>query len=461
MNSQLLTLSYLVASVCFVMGIKRLSTVRTARSGNIVASIGMLIAVLATVAHETSLSWGVMIAGMVVGGGIGAVLSVRVPFTAMPELVAAFNGFGGGASAFVAFTELGGETALADHFFGSTYAIAVAASIMIGSLTLTGSGVAYLKLRGSKLTHPLQGAARHGLHLAIAIVAIACCFWLANATGFAVVFPAIIVCASAATLGVLLVLPIGGADMPVVVSLLNSYSGLAAAATGFVLANQLLAVAGALVGASGLILTRIMCKAMNRSLGNVLIGGIGDDAGEGDRSGYTGVKESSAEEVAMLFDAADSVIFVPGYGLAVAQAQHLVRELAEKLHKRGVKVRYAIHPVAGRMPGHMNVLLAEADVPYDQLFELDQINSDFRQTDLVMVIGANDVVNPVANTDPTSPIAGMPVLHVWEARTVIVVKRSLSPGYAGIKNPLFEAENTVMFFADAKEGLQKVLAEMD
>ncbi len=461
MNSDLQILAYLVASVCFVIGIKRLSLVRTARSGNRISALGMLIAVVATIAVTESLSWPVLIAGMLVGGAAGAVLSVRVPFTAMPELVAAFNGFGGGASAFVALTEIGGSSALSENLAGASYSIAVVASILIGTLTLTGSGIAYLKLRGSKMVHPLKGSARHGFNATLVLVTLACGFWLANSTGASAVIAAVLLVTGAAAAGFFLVLPIGGADMPVVVSLLNSYSGLAASATGFVLGNQLLVVAGALVGASGLILTRIMCKAMNRSLTNVLIGGIGDDAGSGDRSGYTGVKETSAEEVAMLFDAADSVIFVPGYGLAVAQAQHLVRELGEKLEKRGVKVRYAIHPVAGRMPGHMNVLLAEADVPYDQLFELDQINSDFQQTDLVMVIGANDVVNPVANTDPTSPIAGMPVLEVWNARTVIVVKRSLSPGYAGIKNPLFEAENAVMFFADAKEGLQKVISEID
>ncbi|MCA8947934.1 MAG: NAD(P)(+) transhydrogenase (Re/Si-specific) subunit beta, partial [Planctomycetes bacterium] len=333
-------------------------------------------------------------------------------------------------------------------------------TIIVGMVTLTGSFVAYGKLSGKKLSHPLQGSQRHYLHAALGVAAIGCATWMALTGSHATTTVAVILLALvAAVLGVFLVMPIGGADMPVVVSLLNSYSGVAASFAGFVTREPLLIVVGALVGASGLILTMIMCKAMNRSLGNVLLGGMGEDAVAEDARDYKNIKSAGPEEVAMLLDGASSCIFVPGYGLAVAQAQHVVRELGDLLEKRGCQVRYAIHPVAGRMPGHMNVLLAESDVPYEQLWEMERINGDFKNTDVVIVVGANDVVNPAAR-EPTGPIAGMPILDVDHARTVVVIKRSLSPGYAGIKNPLFENDNTLMVFLDAKQALEEMVREV-
>jgi NAD(P) transhydrogenase subunit beta len=327
-------------------------------------------------------------------------------------------------------------------------------------VTLTGSFVAYFKLSGKKLVHPLAGSNRHLAHAALGLAAVALGYWQIVSGSHAQMSVATALLALlAAGLGALLVLPIGGADMPVVVSLLNSYSGVAGAAAGFVINSPLLVVVGALVGTSGLILTKIMCKAMNRSLGNVLLGGMGEETVAKDAKDYKSIKSAQPEEIAMLLDGATSVVFVPGYGLAVAQAQHVVRELADLLQKRGAMVRYAIHPVAGRMPGHMNVLLAESDVPYEQLWEMERINGDFKNTDVVIVVGANDVVNPAAREN-SGPIAGMPILDVDQARTVVVIKRSLAPGYAGIKNPLFEAENTLMVFLDAKEALEGIVKEV-
>lgn len=454
---------YLVATALFIFGLKRLSGVRTARSGNRFASFGMLLAVIGALIQAEALSWTMLVIALLLGTAIGALLAKKVEMTAMPELVAAFNGLGGAASAVVALAvlaQISGDKVLAD-LVDADVAITVPISILIGTATLTGSFVAYMKLGGKKLSHPLSGAARHAAHAALGLLILVVSLWLvlfAEGAGGQVT-AVIILVAISALLGVLLVMPIGGADMPVVVALLNSYSGLAAAASGFVISNLLLVVAGALVGASGLILTRIMCKAMNRSLGNVLLGGIGDDDVAEDARDYQNIKESSAEEVAMLLDAASSVIIVPGYGLAVAQAQHVARELATELEARDVQVRYAIHPVAGRMPGHMNVLLAEADVPYEQLFELERINGDFQNTDVAIILGANDVVNPLAR-ESGNPIAGMPILDVDYAQTVVVIKRSLSPGYAGIKNPLFDNDNTLMVFADAKEALQDMVTEV-
>jgi NAD(P) transhydrogenase subunit beta len=452
------TYLYLVATVLFILGLKRLSKVRTARSGNQLAGAGMLLAIVTALAETPHVSGWMIAVGLIIGGIGGGFLARWVQMTQMPEMVAAFNGLGGGASmfvgmAFLAKTDPGGMS--------MAQAVTVPLSLLIGAATLTGSGVAYFKLGGKKFKHPLSGGARHVAHGAIVLLIILCSVWLAQAeSGASMAMAAIGIALLSGTLGVLLVFPIGGADMPVVVALLNSYSGIAAAASGFVIDNLLLVVAGALVGASGLILTRIMCKAMNRSLGNVLLGGIGDDALAEDAREYKNIKETSADEVAMLFDGATSVIIVPGYGLAVAQAQHVTRELGEELEKRDVQVRYAIHPVAGRMPGHMNVLLAEADVPYDRLFELEKINGDFSNTDVVLVLGANDVVNPAAREDTDSPIYGMPILDVDFAQTVVVVKRSLSPGYAGIRNPLFDKDNTLMFFADAKAALQEMVTEV-
>ena len=473
---------YLLATLFFVFGVKRLTSVKTCASGNRLSELGMAIAVLATlILLRDSVNWVTLLAGAVVGGGVGLFLAKRTPTTQMPELVAALNGFGGLSSAMVAMAEVikisGAQSRMAEVVGiglaiptisdgGAVGAIAVVAAILIGMVTLTGSFVAYAKLSGKQISHPLQGAGRHGLHLLLGVAAFGFGAWMCSANGGTVLLAMLLLAAVAAVLGVLLVMPIGGADMPVVVSLLNSYSGIAAAFAGFVIhagqpgGGSLLIVVGSLVGASGLILTQIMCKAMNRSLGNVLLGGMGgDDEVAEDARDYNNIKQAGPEEVAMLLDGASSVIVVPGYGLAVAQAQHVVRELGDLLIDRGVEVRYAIHPVAGRMPGHMNVLLAESDVPYDQLWEMERINSDFKNTDVVIVVGANDVVNPAAR-EPSGPISGMPILDLDQARTVVVIKRSLSPGYAGIKNPLFELDNTLMVFSDAKEALEGMVREV-
>ncbi|MDP6930755.1 MAG: NAD(P)(+) transhydrogenase (Re/Si-specific) subunit beta [Planctomycetota bacterium] len=452
---------YLAATILFIFGIKGLTNFRTARRGNSMAAIGMLLAIVTVLVETGTVHWYAALGGMAAGATIGYLLAVRVQLTQMPELVAAFNGLGGAASMFVAMAYLVPKAGDLSKLEAAA-AVNLPLTILIGTATLSGSLAAYLKLSGKKLVHPIPGAARHLVNAILLLAVAALSFWLflwapdADSRILAMV----LIAAAAAILGVSLVLPIGGADMPVVVALLNSYSGIAAAASGFIINNQLLIVAGALVGASGLILTRIMCKAMNRSLGNVLLGGIGDDAMAEDARDYENITQTSAEEVAMLCDGASSVIMVPGYGLAVAQAQHTMRSFGNELEQRGVNVRYAIHPVAGRMPGHMNVLLAEADVPYDRLWEMEKINGDFQSCDVAIVVGANDVVNPAAREDPTSPIAGMPILDVDFARTVVVVKRSLSPGYAGIKNPLFECDNCLMFFADAKEALQDMVTEV-
>ncbi|MFQ5555990.1 MAG: NAD(P)(+) transhydrogenase (Re/Si-specific) subunit beta [Acidimicrobiales bacterium] len=450
--------SYLLAGVMFIVGLKRLGSPRTARSGNLVASVGMALALVVTLVDQDITAWGTVIAGIIVGTVIGAVLALRVQMTGMPELVAAFNGFGGIASALVAAAELrrvGGADLPVDT------AIAVAVSIVVGAVTFTGSFVAFAKLRGLVSGRPVTYRSQQivngtlfGVLVGVIVWATAtdepAAFWLAGAL--------------ALVIGVLGVIPIGGADMPVVISLLNSYSGLAAAAAGFVIANNALIIGGALVGSAGFILTSLMTKAMNRSLANVLFAGFGtaDSTGTGtlDRDDRQ-VKAATADDVAIALGYAESVVMVPGYGLAVAQAQHVTHRLASELAERGVRVRYAIHPVAGRMPGHMNVLLAEADVSYELMADLDEINSEFARTDVVLVLGANDVVNPSARDDPSSPIHGMPVLDVDHARTVVVVKRSLSPGFAGIDNPLFYMDGTLMYFDDARKALDDVLAALD
>ncbi len=456
---------YLLATLLFVFGIKRLTSVKTCLQGNRISETGMLVAIIAVLAIGTGINWWVVVAGILVGGLVGVVIAKRTPTTQMPEMVAALNGFGGVASALVAMSELLLNPALQVEGYalgdlGVVEAVAFPATIIVGMVTLTGSFVAYGKLSGKKLSHPLQGRNRHYMHAALGLAAIGCATWMALTGDHAMTTVSVILLAAvAAVLGVFLVMPIGGADMPVVVSLLNSYSGVAAAFAGFVTGQPLLIVVGALVGASGLILTQIMCKAMNRSLANVLLGGMGEESVAKDAKDYKSIKQAGPEEVAMLLDGASSCIIVPGYGLAVAQAQHVVRELGDLLQKRGCQVRYAIHPVAGRMPGHMNVLLAESDVPYDQLWEMDRINGDFKNTDVVIIVGANDVVNPAAR-EPTGPIAGMPILDVDQARTVVVIKRSLSPGYAGIRNPLFDMDNCLMVFLDAKEALEGMVKEV-
>ena len=457
---------YLVATILFVVGIKRMTSVRTCKQGNRLSELGMLLAIVVTLVAFGGLSWTLVAAGLVVGAGIGALLAKRTATTQMPEMVAALNGLGGLASALVAAADILQSDAIKQDGVnlwdtGAVHAASIPVTILIGMVTLTGSFMAYFKLAGRKLRHPLSGASMHAWHALLGLAIVGVSVWQCTATDHAgIVWSTTWLAVLSSVLGVSLVLPVGGADMPVVVSLLNSYSGLAGAASGFVISNPLLVVVGALVGTSGIILTQIMCKAMNRSLGNVLLGGMGaETAVSKDATQYSGTKSASPEEVGMLLDGATSVVLVPGYGLAVAQAQHTLRELGDLLAKRGVQVRYAIHPVAGRMPGHMNVLLAEADVSYDQLWEMERINGDFKNTDVVIVVGANDVVNPAAR-EAAGPIAGMPILEVDQARTVVVVKRSLAPGYAGIKNPLFEAPNTLMVFLDAKEALEGMVKEV-
>ena len=445
-------LGYLVASVLFILGIKGMTHPRTAVRGNLLGALGMLLAVVVTL-MKTDVGMPILLIGMALGTAAGVWLAKKVQMTQMPQLVALFNGFGGIASVLVA----GAELLRGTHT--SEAGIAAALAGLIGSVTFTGSLIAAGKLQElPQLKKPISFGGQQLANATLFAVALALTICMGNGSAVEF-FPLVLV---SLVLGVLLVLPIGGADMPVVIALLNSYSGLAASAAGFIINNNVLIIAGALVGASGLILTSIMCKAMNRPLTNVLFGKMdaAGDVADADEVYAGKIKSTSAEEVAMLLDGVQRVVVVPGYGLAVAQAQHSVRDLANLLESRGVTVEYAIHPVAGRMPGHMNVLLAEADVPYEQLKEMDEINPTFSQCDVAIVIGANDVVNPVANTDPNSPIAGMPILNVGDARTVVVIKRSLSPGFAGIPNPLFAADNCLMLFGDGKKVLVDLVAAL-
>jgi len=450
-------LGYLVAAVLFIVGIKGMTHPRTAVRGNLLGAVGMLIAVLIVLISSTDLNWYTIVAGILVGTAGGVWLALTVQMTQMPQLVALFNGFGGIASVLVAGAEvLRGPSPTADV---RVTGIAAGLAGLIGAVTFTGSLVAAGKLQElPQFKKPLSFSGQQLLNAVLVAAGLVLVLEMADGTSWEFLPLAGI----ALVLGVSLVTPIGGADMPVVIALLNSYSGLAAAAAGFVINNNVLIIAGSLVGASGLILCNIMCKAMNRSLANVLFGKFEASGSVADADEvYAGkIKSTSAEEVAMLLDGVQRVVVVPGYGLAVAQAQHTVRELADLLEASGVTVEYAIHPVAGRMPGHMNVLLAEADVPYDQLKEMDEINPTFAQCDVAIVIGANDVVNPVAKTDPDSPIAGMPILNVENARTVVMIKRSLSPGFAGIPNPLFAADNCLMYFGDGKKALIDLIAAL-
>jgi NAD(P) transhydrogenase subunit beta len=475
MSSQAwINLAYLAASMLFIVAFKLMTGPRTAVNGNYLGAAGMAIALVAacfehqvveSVAKNGSWPLVMLAIGGVIGAAIGATMALKYPMTGMPQMVALLNGFGGAASTFVAGAELWNASAAAqppaDPLAAWTqFAIATALTGLIGAVTFWGSLVAFAKLEElPQFKQAWTSPNRHWINLGLAIatlllIAGVCAnpssnllFWLLVAVG--------------SLLGCTLTLPIGGADMPVVICLLNSYSGLAAAAAGFVIDNTVLVIAGSLVGASGLILTAIMCQAMNRSLVGVLFGGLGTTTAANADDVYAGkIKSVSAEEVAMVLENADRVVIVPGYGLAVAQAQHAVRELATALEKRGCTVEYAIHPVAGRMPGHMNVLLAEADIPYEKLREMDDINPTFPEADVAIVIGANDVVNPAARTDPKSPIAGMPILDVDKAKTVVVVKRSLSPGFAGIPNPLFAADNTLMYFADGKKAILDLTAAL-
>jgi NAD(P) transhydrogenase subunit beta len=445
-------LSYLVAAVLFILGLKRLSSPATARSGNMMGATGMLIAVVVTLLDREVLDYAQIGAGVVVGAGVGAVMARTIKMTAMPQMVAIFNGLGGAASALVAsgeFHKLTSESAVIETDVGITIMLGT----FIGAVTLSGSFIAFGKLQGivtsGAVSSPIIKVANPVLFLGIMGMMV----YLVTLAEGSPVFPVLI--AVSLLLGILLVMPIGGADMPVVIALLNSYSGLAAAAAGFALDNMILIISGSLVGASGFILTQIMCKAMNRSIWNVMFGAFGAQAvatGAGAQDGRQ-AQTTSAEESAIVLAYAKSVIFVPGYGLAAAQAQHQVRELADLLQARGVDVKHAIHPVAGRMPGHMNVLLAEADVPYDQLYAMDDINDEFERVDVAVVVGANDVTNPVSRDVPDSPIYGMPILNVDKAKNIIFIKRSLSPGFAGIDNPLFYNPKTRMLFGDAKRAL--------
>ena len=451
-------IAYLVASVLFILGIKGMTHPRTAVRGNLLSAVAMLIAVVVTLtsgaAGGVKLQWWIVIVGLIIGSGIGGVLAVRVQMTGMPQLVAAFNGFGGLASTFVAWAELiaHGQDA------GNDALIAAGLAGLIGTVTFTGSFVAYGKLEGFKKLEGNVALPMHQiLNVLLFIISLALIAWIVidpSAGAWIYLVLAIV----AAVFGVTLVLPIGGADMPVVIALLNSYSGLAAAATGFVIANNVLIIAGSLVGASGLILTAIMCKAMNRSLANVVFGKIDASTAANADDIYEGkIKATSADEIAMMLDGVQRVVIVPGYGMAVAQAQHAVRDLYQLLESHGTTVEFAIHPVAGRMPGHMNVLLAEVNIPYDKLIEAEVINPTLETCDMAIVLGANDVVNPDARTED-SPIAGMPIIDVDKAQTVVVIKRSLSPGFAGIPNPLFAMDNTLMYFADGKKAIVDLVA---
>ncbi|MEX0701158.1 MAG: NAD(P)(+) transhydrogenase (Re/Si-specific) subunit beta [Planctomycetales bacterium] len=453
-NIVLVNLAYLAAAVLFICGLKGLTHPRTAVRGNLMGAAGMLLAVVVTLAHPDVNRYVLIAVGVAIGAVIGAALAVRIRMTAMPQLVALFNGLGGGASVLVA----GGYLAMAfEPLLGTGVLVATAASGLIGAVTLSGSLVAFAKLQELKFIEKWRLPYQQALTAGLAALSLLLCVLLVADVEHADLYYWLMSLLALA-LGVFLVVGIGGADMPVVIALLNSYSGLAAAATGFVIDNTVLIIAGSLVGASGIILTRIMCVAMNRSLVNVLFGTL---APKGEMRAaeevYATVKSTSADEIAMLLDVAERVVIVPGYGMAVAQAQHAVRDLTTLLLEKGVDVQFGIHPVAGRMPGHMNVLLAEADIDYERLREMDDINRLLPQTDVAIVLGANDVVNPDARTNPNSPIAGMPIIDVDKARTVIVIKRSLSPGFAGIPNPLFAAENTLMFYGDGREAVVDVL----
>jgi NAD(P) transhydrogenase subunit beta len=441
-------LAYLASAVLFILGLRDLSHARTAPRGNALAALGMGVAVVATLVSTGVLGWMWILAGVALGSAIGAFAALRVQMTAMPEMVALLNGSGGAASALVAGAELEAYVSRAEEPTG-VVATAIVAGTLIGAVTLTGSLVAYGKLAERIPSRALVYPGQQVVNALIGVGILALCVFVAL-NPLSMPWYGLLA-AIALVLGVLLVIPIGGADMPVVISLLNSYSGLAACATGFVLGNSGLVISGSLVGAAGLILTKIMCDAMNRSLTNVLFGAFGavTATAGGEEDGRT-VKGYTPEDAAVIFSNARSCIIVPGYGMAVAQAQHAVRELADLLESKGISVQFAIHPVAGRMPGHMNVLLAEADVSYDKLVEMDDINPQFAETDVALVLGANDVVNPSARTEPGSPIYGMPILDVDRARHVFVIKRSMNPGFAGIQNPLFFHDNTMMIFGDAK-----------
>ncbi len=463
MANGLMTVSYIAAAILFILSLGGLSRQDTARRGNFYGALGMGIAILATIMGGGVTGYALLLPAIAIGAMVGWALAVRVEMTQMPELVASLHSFVGLAATLVGYASYLDPNA---HFTGaekSIHEVEIFLGIFIGAITFTGSIIAFGKLRGSISGKPLMLPARHWLNLAGILASLYLGGQFLAAEGSSGLLSLVLMTVIALLIGVHLVMGIGGADMPVVVSMLNSYSGWAAAATGFMLSNDLLIVTGALVGSSGAILSYIMCRAMNRSFVSVILGGFGTGGGSTSSSAAASggeVVSISADETAQLLTDAKEVIIVPGYGMAVAQAQGVISEITRRLRAKGVKVRFAIHPVAGRLPGHMNVLLAEAKVPYDIVLEMDEINADFPDTDAVLVVGANDIVNPSAQEDPGSPIAGMPVLEVWKARTVVVFKRSMATGYAGVENPLFYKENTRMLFGDAKKSVDGILAHI-
>jgi NAD(P) transhydrogenase subunit beta len=466
MAANLSALLYVVSGVLFIMALRGLSHPTTSRQGNRYGMIGMAIAIVTTVVFfppSGFSGWLLVIIGIAIGGGIGAVMAKRVQMTQMPQLVAFFHSLVGLAAVLVAAAALYAPEAFGIGHAGSIKGASLfemALGVAIGAVTFTGSIIAFLKLDGRMSGKPIMLPQRHGINIGLGIALVVLLAIFIKSESHTVFW---LIVAVSLVLGVLLIIPIGGADMPVVVSMLNSYSGWAAAGIGFTLGNMALIITGALVGSSGAILSYIMCKAMNRSFISVILGGFGGDdaaAGAGGAVEARPVKQGSPDDAAYIMKNAGKVIIVPGYGMAVAQAQHALREMADTLKKEGVEVKYAIHPVAGRMPGHMNVLLAEANVPYDEVFELEDINSEFAQADVAFVIGANDVTNPAAEEDPKSPIYGMPVLQVWKAGTVMFIKRSLASGYAGVDNPLFYRDNTMMLLGDAKKMAENIVKGM-
>jgi NAD(P) transhydrogenase subunit beta len=464
MTADIAALLYLIAGVLFILALRGLSSPESSRRGNMFGIVGMAIAILTTLAShppQSTSAWVLVVAGLVFGGGIGAVIARRVPMTAMPELVAAFHSLVGMAAVLVAAAAFYAPTAFGIGTVGNIHKaslIEMSIGVAIGAVTFTGSVIAFLKLSGRMSGAPILLPLRHVINV---LLVLALLFFIYGLVVSQSQIDFWLVAFIAFAFGVLIIIPIGGADMPVVISMLNSYSGWAAAGIGFTLGNSALIITGALVGSSGAILSYIMCKGMNRSFISVILGGFGGEvAGPAAGAEQRPVKIGSAEDAAYIMKNASKVIIVPGYGMAVAQAQHALREMADHLKKEGVEVKYAIHPVAGRMPGHMNVLLAEANVPYDEVFELEDINSEFAQADIAFVIGANDVTNPAAEDDKASPIYGMPVLQVWKAGTVMFIKRSLASGYAGIDNPLFYRDNTMMLLGDAKKMSESIVKAM-
>ena len=461
MTANLTALLYLVSGVLFILALRGLSSPVTSRQGNMFGILGMTIAIATTLASHPPSStgtWILVALGIAIGGGIGAVIARRVPMTSMPELVAAFHSLVGMAAVLVAAGALYAPAAFGIGTVGHIHSaslIEMSLGVAIGAITFTGSIIAFLKLSGRMSGAPILLPMRHAINIGLAIAIVLLVFWFANTESY---FAFWLLALTSFAFGVLIIVPIGGADMPVVISMLNSYSGWAAAGIGFTLENTALIITGALVGSSGAILSYIMCKGMNRSFISVILGGFGGEVAHAAGTAETrSVKQGSADDAAFIMKNASSVIVVPGYGMAVAQAQHALREMADRLKKEGVKVSYAIHPVAGRMPGHMNVLLAEANVPYDEVFELDDINSQFAMADVAYVIGANDVTNPAAKTDPKSPIYGMPILDVEKAKTVLFIKRGMGSGYAGVENELFFRDNTMMLFGDAKKMTEEIV----